>query len=260
MTTLPYPCPRPLALFLYFLTTCVCAPSLFAQIDRGTIDYRESRQFELWDGASDDMKKRIQEAQARGDFDRMGRLSFTAEEMSYQQLPKEISPNASGGMRNWYMRDNENPDVYHLSFADSIVTDRRRIMDKSFIMSDAWVVPEWEIPENQQLNSAYLLPSKAAFAVSPEGDTLTAYFTPTIPLGIGPRGYGGLPGAIVYLKVEKDNSYTEYVMTTMQPNAPDLEVAKPVDGEVVDRDKFEKMKAKREEMMARRRRSWERGE
>jgi GLPGLI family protein len=241
--------------FLLFSSVLLCT-CVRAQIHSGTIDYLEHRDFEIWDGASIEQKKRMEKMKAEGAFDRTGRVTFNQEAFSYQQLPQ--APDANN-RRGWWMADSENPEVYYTSFTDSLVTDRRQIMDRGFIMEDKWLVPEWDIPDNQQLNMAYTLPSKVAFAVSPEGDTLTAYFTETIPLGIGPRGYGGLPGAIVYLKVENEGAYTEYTMTTMQPNPPELALSKPTDGDIITREKFERIAEKRREVMERRRRGWERG-
>ena len=192
------------------------------------------------------------------DFDRTGRLTFTSEAFAYSQLPPEgDAPQGRGA--GWWARRAENPDVFYTSLVDSTVTDRRQIMDRSFIMEDSWILPEWEIPENQRPNMAYTLPSEVAYAISAEGDTLTAYFTRSIPLSIGPRGYGGLPGAIVYLKVEQDGRSREYTMQTMVPNPPELTLVKPEDGDVIDREEFEKLKKRREEARERQRRSWRRG-
>lgn len=235
--------------------------ALTAQIYSGTIDYLEVRTFPMWEGASIEMKKRMEEARERGDFDRTGRLSFNQEAFSYSPLPKEAPKGGSRGGRGsgWMMSQAENPDIFYTSMVDSTVTDRRQIMDRSFIMQDSWIIPEWEIPANQKSNMAYTLPSELAFAVSPAGDTLTAYFTRSIPVGIGPQGYGGLPGAIVYLKVEKDGRSTEYTMQTMSPNPAELSMEKPAEGEVVDREEFEQIEEKRREARERQRRGWQRG-
>lgn len=239
----------PLTLAL-LTTTCV-----HAQITHGTIDYLEHRDFEVWEGMSVDQKKRIEQMKAEGAFDRTGRLTFTDEAFSYQQLPQT---NTGDSRNRWMGSQTENPDVYYTNMKDSTVTDRRQIMDRGFIMEDKWLRPEWEIPENQRPNMAYTLPSKLAFAVSPEGDTLTAYFTETIPLGVGPQGYGGLPGAIVYLKVQNEGTFTEYTMATMEPNPDELEMKRPSDGDKISREKFKKVEAKRREVMERQRRGWER--
>jgi GLPGLI family protein len=157
------------------------------------------------------------------------------------------------------MRGQENPDVFYTSIGDSTVTDRRQVMDQSFIMEDKWIAPEWNIANMKVGMKEIPLPTQLATAISIEGDTLTAYFTPSIPLAIGPRGYGGLPGAIVYLKVVKDGRTTEFKMTTMAPNAPDAAPEKPADEKVITREEFDKQQKRATEMMERRRRGWERG-
>ncbi|THH41612.1 GLPGLI family protein [Neolewinella litorea] len=242
-------------LLLLFAFATVYGTRARAQITHGTIDYREHREFPVWDGMSIDQQKRMEEMKAEGAFDQTGRLTFNQDAFSYQQLEKD---NPTEGRRGWWGSRTENPDVYYTSLLDSTVTDKRQIMDRSFIMQDRWLVPEWEIPANQRANMAYTLPSKVAYAISPEGDTLTAYFTESIPLGIGPRGYGGLPGAIVYLKVENEGVFTEYTMQTMQPNPTDLVLKKPEDGDIITREKFQEVAEKRREVMERRRRGWER--
>lgn len=230
---------------------------LTAQITSGTIDYNESFTFELGDWMPQDRKEEMLKRMADGDFDRTGRLTFSADAFSYSQVQQE-APAGGGGRGMWMMRDQENPDIFYTSIADSMVTDRRRVMDQAFIMEDKWVAPKWNIAKMKVGMKEIPLPTQLATAISIEGDTLTAYFTPSIPLAIGPRGYGGLPGAIVYLKVVKDGRTTEYKMTTMQPNAP-VELTKPADEKVITREEFEKQQKRATEMMERRRRGWERG-
>lgn len=226
---------------------------LSAQITSGTINYNESYTFEFGDWMSAERKKEMEARMASGEFDRTGQLSFTEDAFSYTQLAKE-----GGAQGGWWSRMQENPDIFYTSLKDSMVTDRRRVMDRAFIMEDKWVAPKWNIANMKVGMKEIPLPTQLATAVSIEGDTLTAYFTPSIPLSIGPRGYGGLPGAIVYLKVVKDGRVTEYQMTTMQPNIPDLVVEKPADEEIITRKEFEKNMKRATEAMERRRRGWER--
>lgn len=239
-------------LFFSFALALMLTP-LSAQITSGTIDYNESYTFDFGDWMDAERKKEMEKRMAAGDFDRTGRLSFDEEAFSYSQLAKE-----GGGGGGWWARQQENPDIFYTSVNDSTVTDRRNVMDRAFIMQDKWVAPKWNIAKRKIGMKEIPLPNQLASAVSIEGDTLLAYFTPSIPLPIGPRGYGGLPGAIVYLKVTKDGRTTEYKMVTMQPNAPDLVVEKPEDEDVITRKEFEKQMKRATEMMERRRRSWER--
>lgn len=238
---------------LFVLALLAAFSPLSAQITSGTIDYNESFSFEFGDWMSKERREEMEKRMAAGDFDRTGRLSFSADAFSYTQVIDKDKP-AMGG---WMSSMNENPDIFYTDVADSLVTDRRRVMDQAFIMEDKWVAPKWNIANMKVGMKEIPLPTQLATAVSIEGDTLTAYFTPSIPLGIGPRGYGGLPGAIVYLKVQKDGRATEYKMTTMQPNVP-VELVKPADEKIITREEYEKQEKRATEMMERRRRGWER--
>ena len=238
--------------FSLLLALLLSGTWLTAQITSGTIDYNESYTFDFGDWMDAERKKEMERRMAAGEFDRTGRLTFNADAFSYTQLAKE---NANGG---WWARMQENPDIFYTSIADSMVTDRRRVMDRAFIMEDAWLVPQWNIANRKVSRKEIPLPNQLATAISAEGDTLMAYFTPSIPLGIGPRGYGGLPGAIVYLKVTRDGRSTEYTMTTMQPSPDQTPIEKPADEDVITREEFEKQMKRAMEMMERRRRGWER--
>lgn len=240
--------------YVFILLCCALGgPALTAQISSGTIDYNESFAFDFGDWMDKERKAEMQRRMDAGEFDRTGRLTFDADAFSYTQVVDEAKSQQGG----WWARMSENPDIYYTSIKDSTVTDRRRVMDQAFIMEDKWITPKWNIANMKVGMKEIPLPTQLATAVSVEGDTLTAYYTPSIPLSIGPRGYGGLPGAIVYLKVERDGRSTEYKMTTMQPNAP-VEMAKPADEKVITRKEFDKQMKRATEMMERRRRSWDR--
>ncbi|MEM9931617.1 MAG: GLPGLI family protein, partial [Bacteroidota bacterium] len=174
---------------------------------------------------------------------------------SYRQLPRGPIDRTQFG---WWMFNDEETDVFFTHYEDSTSTDLRYVTDRSFILQDKWTIPEWNIAAQSAGMKEIPLPTKLATAISIEGDTLMAYYTPSIPYPIGPQGYGGLPGAIVYLKVQNDGGYTEYKMISMQPSATPLALEPPKEGKVITREKFEKLEARAEEMRARRRRSWER--
>ncbi|MEM7573270.1 MAG: GLPGLI family protein [Bacteroidota bacterium] len=239
------------------LLSVLLSVSLSAQITSGTIEYLETRTFPLWEGMSNEMKERVEEARARGDFDRIGELKFNEIAFSYSQQERDRRPPPNGGRGGgWMSRATDNPDVFYTNLQDSNIVEQRRILDRSFIIEDSWQIPEWEVPDNQRPNMAYTLPSEVAYAVSQDGDTLTAYFTRSIPLAIGPRGYGGLPGAIVYLKVDRDEFSTEYTLQGIKPATEEIDLVIPEDGDAVTRERFNELKARREEARERQRRGW----
>jgi GLPGLI family protein len=240
-------------ILIFTLVLAAALGPLHAQINSGTIDYNESYSFEWSDWMSKERKEEMKKRQDNGDFDQTGRLTFNDDAFSYTRVVDETKSTG----RSWWSGGNGEPDVFYTSVTDSMVTDRRNVMDQAFIMEDAWVAPKWNIANMKIGMKEIPLPTQLATAVSIEGDTLTAYFTPSIPYGIGPRGYGGLPGAIVYLKVVKDGSATEYKMTTMQPNI-EVAIEKPADEKVITRKEYEKQEQRAKEMRERRMRSWQR--
>lgn len=228
-----------------------------AQITSGTIDYIEHRSFDFGDWMSLDRKKEMEARMAAGDFDQTGQVSFNENEFSYQQLPIDESK-IKDRRSSWMARMGENPEIFYVNIQDSLRTDRRRIMDQAFILNEPWVAPKWNIAKMNVSMKELPLPNRFATAITETGDTLTAYFTESIPLSIGPKGYGGLPGAILYLKVQSEGNAVEYTMSTMQPNAPDLVIAKPDDAKEISREKFDKEMKRAKEAQERQMRSWRR--
>ena len=212
--------------------------------------------FDFGDWMSADRKKELEAQMASGAFDMTGRVSFKEGEFSYQQLPPEEK--ATTGRNAWMMRRGENPEIFYINLKDSTRTDRRRIMDRTFILNEAWTAPNWNIANRKVGMSDLPLPNQLATAITTEGDTLTAYFTESIPLSIGPKGYGGLPGAIIYLKVQNEGRAVEYRMKGMQPNAPDVVITRPDDAKEISREDFDKEQARAKEAMERRMREWRR--
>ena len=77
-------------------------------------------------------------------------------------------------------------------------------------------------------------------------------------MSIGPKGYGGLPGAIIYLKVQNEGRTMEYTMKTMQPNATGLDLTLPAGDKKISREEFDKHEERAKKAMERRRRQWSR--
>jgi GLPGLI family protein len=65
--------------------------------------------------------------------------------------------------------------------------------------------------------------------------TIEAWFCPSIPLKLGPKNYGGLPGLIMELK---DGRFTYYVKSmNLNPNF-EIEVEKPKKGKSISKDDY----------------------
>ncbi|TPV34924.1 GLPGLI family protein [Paucihalobacter ruber] len=67
---------------------------------------------------------------------------------------------------------------------------------------------------------------------------LTAWFCPEIPIKLGPKGYGGLPGLIMELKEGK----LTYYVKALNFNLDDVSINKPVKGKVIFKEDFFNLK------------------
>ena len=98
-----------------------------------------------------------------------------------------------------------------------------------------------QLPWKLTLTKKKVLDYECMGAEIKEGDeTITVYFSPEIPVSIGPGNYYGLPGAI--LSVEKNGIILIHA-TSIQlgiSNA-DSSIEKPIEGKKMSKDEFGKL-------------------
>ena len=88
-------------------------------------------------------------------------------------------------------------DVYVTYPQNNEVHDAVNFMQRNFILKGSPATMKWRMTGKQGMVESY----PAMEARSIEGkDTILAWFTPVVPLSIGPREFRGLPGAIIYLE------------------------------------------------------------
>ena len=69
---------------------------------------------------------------------------------------------------------------------------------------------------------------------------LTAWFTPQIPVSIGPNGYGGLPGMI--MQIDQNNGDLLITATDVSVDSPNMElIVAPTKGKKVNKDQYKKI-------------------
>lgn len=134
-----------------------------------------------------------------------------------------------------------NPTDMYISYpAVGEVHDAVSFMQRNFTIKGAAPTFKWKMTGKQGMVEAY--PGMEARSI--EGnDTILAWFSPVVPLSIGPREFRGLPGAIIYLeqdggkrKITIQNLDLEYV-----PKPEDFEVELPK-GEKSTYDAFIKLR------------------
>jgi len=125
--------------------------------------------------------------------------------------------------------------------------EERDFLDKKFLIVGEPHTYKWKLTGESMQVGQYLC-QKATYEDSTTN--VLAWFTPTVPVPLGPGEYGQLPGLILHIDVNEGES----VMTAQEINLREVDsslITEPKKGKKVTNEEFEAiMKAKREEMRA----------
>jgi GLPGLI family protein len=145
-----------------------------------------------------------------------------------------------------------NPPVYK-DLANNRQVEENDLFGKQFLIDDVIVTRAWKVTGQQKKILDYPCIS-ATFTDSIMGRArvVTAWFAPTIPVAIGPQGYGGLPGMILELDFDGRSNITAAEVKFQTVDAANIKV--PEKGKKVTRAEYtkireEKMKEMRESGM-----------
>lgn len=205
-----------------------------AQNNEGTVLYKQTvymrREFQANAPANADpnMARNIPESMTN-EFN----LNFTATTSLYKEIASatdEAAGGEGGGMR--FMMRRFNPPIYK-DLANNRQVEEVDLFGKQFLIDDAIPTRAWKVTGQQKKILDYPCIS-ATFTDSLMGRAriVTAWFAPTIPVALGPQGYGGLPGMI--LEVDFDGGRS--VIT-----ASEVKLQKPAEGSIKVPEKGKKV-------------------
>lgn len=137
--------------------------------------------------------------------------------------------------------------VAYTDYAEGTVVEERSFLGRSFRMSREAPALTWRFTAEQAEHLGYPV-IKAT--VEHDGKQVDAWFTPQIPVPGGPAGYGGLPGLILVLSVNRGQIQYQATEVAMQELEAGL-IRPPEEGEEVSRERFEEIVAERLAEMAR---------
>lgn len=217
---------------------------------------------------SDPMMKQIMESLKKGSQQEYA-LEFTRTESSYdkvQELKKPGGPtgvismsfSASGGVGS----------TIYKNITDNTYIKQGNIMGKDFVIMDKLPTYEWQLLSESKKIGQYhcfkavytpVIKEKVAQDEKEEIDdapansglismiekrdlSITAWYTPDIPVSNGPGEFHGLPGLIV----EVQHLDTTILMTAIEMNpAEELELKKPKAGKKVSQAEFDEVQEKK---------------
>ena len=116
-------------------------------------------------------------------------------------------------------------------------------MTRNFLLESDMEIPAWKILNEKKKILDYICMSAE---IVMDEDSYTAWFTPELPVSVGPDNFYGLPGLI--LAVEK-NGETQLLASSVELVAPaDGILVKPADGKKVNQEELDEIvKIKTEE-------------
>lgn len=180
-------------------------------------------------------------------------LYFNADHALYQNgaKPEEANSlaNEADGNRVVIKMDVPDNKVYS-DLKNNQQTQLNDFMGRKFLVATDPPKSDWKLTGKQKTILTYPCQQAQRFSTNREGkpDTLTAWFTTSIPVSLGPDGQGGLPGMI--LELTRDNGNHSVVAESVDLTAPDDKlIKKPKDGKKVTKEEYDKIVAEKTKEM-----------
>ncbi len=212
-----------------------------AQSDAGRILYTETIKLKMdLDGMqNEELKKMLPPAQYV-----KKELIFNNTESLFKnaEVPKDIDikHEEEGGEFNIVMKVPES--VTYMNLKENSFVQSMDLLGKQFLVVDRIDTKKWKFTGEQKKVLDYIC-QKAVHVDT--NQTTIVWFTPQIPVNIGPNGLNGLPGLI--LAVEMDNGDRTIVATSVELKSIDATaLVKPTKGKQITREEYKKV---REEKM-----------
>lgn len=216
----------------------------------------------------DAMKAKFMELLSKGQKNEYT-LEFTNKESNYKEVQQLAKPSAGSGMSiSISGNGNASNTVYKDLQAQQFVKEDE-IMGKEFLIVDELPQYNWQLSQETKMIGNYLcykatyLPElteseKEAKAkkeeekeagglfaqIEDKDKTITAWYTPEIPVSNGPGEYQGLPGLI--LEVKELNTILLVTKIEINPEK-ELNIKKPTSGKEINQKDFDALAKKKYE-------------
>jgi len=178
-------------------------------------------------------------------------LSFNSTESLYKASERDSSAarqefdNGNVQVQTIVMGDGAGEEIY-INHSKGNGLKHLDMMGQQFLISFDLVAPEWKVEDEQKEILGYTCIKATSMN---QGNEITAWFTPQIPLSIGPDSFVGLPGAILALELNSEGNEVIIAATEINLGALKTPIEQPTKGKKVTEEEFQKVMDKRLEMM-----------
>ncbi len=177
----------------------------------------------------------------------MNQLVFNDKESIYKVVKEEEDINeevSAGNNRVRFRMRGADGSEFYTNLEDGKAVDKTDFFGRTFLIEDESNSIEWKVTSEMKMVGKYQC-IKATYM----RDTIpvTAWFTPQIPVSLGPGQYRGLPGLILRVDVNDGRNTITATSLDLRPLKEEETIVAPSKGKKVNREEFRKI---REEKMA----------
>lgn len=236
-----------ITIILIFMVT-----NVFSQNFQGIATYKTKRKVDFkMDSTAIDagMQDQIQEMLAK-QFEKEFELVFDKETSVYKEVEKLNSPQPAGVQV--MMIGGGGSDILFKNIKEKRYANQMELMGKVFLIKDELSKPEWKLTKEKKHIGEYTcykatLKSKIINSISINGEegegennqkkeiTMTAWYTPEIPVSNGPSIHWGLPGLILEANDGSETIVCSKIVLNPKNKA---NITEPSKGKVVTKEKF----------------------
>ncbi len=202
----------------------------------GSVKYQQTRRYDFSARKSQRWKDYVATLPQEGNYAFV--LNFTKKHALYEENTAEQEAPAQGLQRALHAINRSKPPKPELKkvfydLENNKKTKQLEFMTRDFIIESDIKSKKWKISNEKKKILDYICMS-AELKIKEK--TITAWFTPQIPVSLGPDKFYGLPGLI--LAVEK-NGETVFLATSINLSPPQKNtLSKPKDGKKVTPEEF----------------------
>ena len=257
---------------LVFVLTFIVA-QVSAQNFQGVATYKSQRKVEIKLDSTQmgsEMHQRMM-AMLKKQFEKTYNLSFNKEESVYKE-EEALAPPQPAGVQ-LVVVNTSGADILYKNTKDQRYTNQNDVFGKIFLIKDKLDKIDWKLePETKNIGEYTCFKAtttreqeKSVGGISINGDkdldaekdkapemetiTITAWYTPQIPVSTGPGNYQGLPGLILEVN---DGSETVVCNKIVLNPEDEVKISEPKKGKIVTQAEFDKiMEKKMKEMKER---------
>lgn len=235
---------------LFSILLCVITAQVFAQLPQeGVINYKE----EIQNPKAKEIRERLAERGIQADIpdvnSRSMQLFFTKNESIYKAPTaneKQEMPRSKKGIMIVRTSAGKDGAQLYQNLEEKQLLQQKKIFGKEFLIVDKLKEVKWKVTGRTEKIGSYQVIEAVH---TTEKDTIQAWFTPQIPVGVGPSEYSGLPGAILLVNVNDGERKIYATSFDLRELTKEEQIKQPKKGKKVSQKEFDDIRAKKIEEM-----------